>query len=208
MSSQGSLREPKFEEAALLSRLRQADPEAWHTVAVTFRRRLRDLAASVLPAEVSARTDASDMVQQSLAEANATFDGFRGSSLPELFAWLAAIMNHNVSDAVRQHVLARRRTVKAEYRLDDSSRSSGWDGVCEADQTSPSMVVARREVQERLRTALERLPPRQRDAVRLRHLEGWPLADIAAELDCTVPAAAAVIARGLRALRAALQNLD
>jgi len=208
MLSQEPSREAAFKDAILLSQIRQGDPEAWRAVAVIFRQQLRDLAESALPAEISGRLDASDMAQETLADANKSFAGFRGSSLHEFYVWLAAILNHNISDAIRQHVVAQRRTVKIECRFDDSSPGSGWDGVWLADQTSPSMVAARGEVEERLRIALEGLPPRQREAVRLRHLEGRPLADIAFEMSCTMPAAAAAIARGLRALRSALQGLD
>jgi len=196
-------------DALLLDRLRQADTRAWHDLADSFRQRLRDLAASGLPAAIACRADASDMVQQTLAEANESFAAFRGNSLPELFDWLAAILNHNVSDAVRQHVSAQRRTVKAECRLDDSSHGGAErDWLCAVDQTPPSMVAVRREAHERLCAALECLPPRQREAVRLRHLEGRPLADIAIELSCTRQATAAIIARGLRSLRAALHDPD
>jgi RNA polymerase sigma-70 factor (ECF subfamily) len=197
------------DDAVLLERVRRGDPEAWLAVAAKFRQRLRDLAAAILPAEIASRTDASDIVQQTFAEAHQAFAAFDGSSLPELYAWLAAILNNNVNDAVRRHVLAQGRSVKAECHLDGSSSAgAGWDGACAADQTSPSMAVARGETQEQLRIALECLPPRQRDAVRLRHLEARPLADIAAQLGCTVPAAAAVIARGLRTLRNTLHDLD
>jgi RNA polymerase sigma factor (sigma-70 family) len=123
--------------------------------------------------------------------------------------WLAAIMNHNVNDAVREHVMAQRRTVRAECHLDDGSHAgAGWNGVIAADQTTPSMAAARRENEQRLRRAIENLPPRQRTAVRMRHFENRPLADIAVELDCTAQAAAAAIARGLRALREELQDLN
>lgn len=149
------------------------------------------------------------MAQQTLAEASKSFAAFQGNSLPELYVWLAVILKHNVSDAIRRHLLAQSRSVKVECRFDDSSPAGrGWDGVCLADQTSPSTVISRGEVQERLRTAIDDLPPRQREAVRLRHFEGRPLTDIAIKLDCTVPAAAAVIARGLRTLRDTLQDLD
>jgi RNA polymerase sigma-70 factor (ECF subfamily) len=178
-------------------------------VAETFRQRLRNLAASALPAEVACRADASDVVQQSFAEANESFTAFRGNSLPELLDWLAAIVTNNVTDVIRQHVLAKRRTVNVEHRLDDSSQiGAEWHRVCAADQTPPSAVAARNESHERLHTALEFLPPRQREAVRLRHLEGRSLVDIAIKLKCTRQAAAATIARGLRRLREALQNKD
>ena len=138
------------------------------------------------------------MVQQTLAEANESFAAFRGNSLPELFDWLAAILNHNVSDAVRQHVLAQRRTVKAECRLDDSSEAAqNRDGCAPPIRRRLAWSLTARRRSERLRAALECLPPRQREAVRLRHLEGRPLADIAIELSCTRQAAAAIIAQGI-----------
>lgn len=208
MFSQGPLHDVSPEIAALFCGLRQGDSEAWRTVTAAFRQRLRDLAAAKLPAEIACRADASDIVQQTLAEANESFAAFNGNSLPELFVWLAAILNHNVSDAVRQHLLAERRTVKVECHSDDSSPDdTGWKDVFAADQTSPSMACSRGEAQVRLRVAIEGLPPRQCKAVRLRHLEGRSLANVAVELGCTVPAAAATIARGLRALRIKLQDL-
>ena len=196
-------------DAVHLDRLRRGDSQAWQELAVTFRKRLRDLAASALPAEVACRADASDMVQQSLAEANKSFADFRGNTLTELFDWLSAIVSHNVTDAVREHVLAQRRTVKVQRRLDDSSRNGAEiDRLCAADHTPPSMAAVRNESHERLCIALERLPSRQREAVRLRHLEGRSLADISIELQCTCQAAAATIARGLRVFCAALHDRE
>ena len=131
MLQQGPSRDAMSENAALLSQLRQGDSDAWHTVTDKFRQRLRDLAAATLPSDVACRADASDMVQQTLTEANASLAAFCGDSMPELFVWMAAILNHNVSDAVRRHLLAKRRTVKAECNLDDSSQSRpGWEGIC------------------------------------------------------------------------------
>jgi RNA polymerase sigma-70 factor (ECF subfamily) len=63
------------------------------------------------------------------------------------------------------------------------------------------MCAARNESLAALHASLQLLPPRQRQAIKLRHLEGRPIADIAAALGCTVAAAAATVARGLRTLR-------
>jgi RNA polymerase sigma-70 factor (ECF subfamily) len=192
-----------------LDRLRRGDSGAWRDLAARFRQQLRDLAAAELPAEVAGRADASDIVQQTFAEANESFSAFRGNSLAQLFDWMSAILNHNVTDAVREHVLAERRTVKAERRLDGSSQGGAeWDRLCAIDQTPPGAAAVRNEAHERLRLALQCLPPRQRTAVRLRHLEGRSLADIAIELNCTRQAAAAILARGLRSLRAVLHDSD
>jgi RNA polymerase sigma-70 factor (ECF subfamily) len=203
------LDDPAASDAELLNRLRDGDGDAWRTLADTFRQPLRDLAAADLPVEITGRADASDIVQQTLAEASASMPNFHGTSLHELCGWLTSILSHNVGDAVRDHVLAQCRTVRAECHLDDPSRAgAGWDAFCAADQTPPSTAAVRNEDEELLSAALDGLPPRQRDAVRMRHLEGRPLADIAAVLGCNAQAAAAVIARGLRNLREALPDID
>jgi RNA polymerase sigma-70 factor (ECF subfamily) len=208
MLSPGSSCSAKSDDASLMNRLRLGDAAAWHQMADKFRHQLRELAASALPRDVTCRADASDMVQQTFAEANESIAAFRGNSLPELFEWLAAILQNNIRDAVRTHVLAERRSVKAECRLEDSSqRHAHWESFI-ANQTPPGNVVHRDEVRRRLLYALQCLPARQRDAVRLRHLDGRPLDDIAFELGCTKQAAAALIARGLRGLRSALQDLE
>jgi RNA polymerase sigma-70 factor (ECF subfamily) len=50
------------------------------------------------------------------------------------------------------------------------------------------------------------LPDDQREAVRLRHLEGWALADIAQHLGRTPAATAGLIKRGMQALRRQLHR--
>jgi RNA polymerase sigma factor (sigma-70 family) len=49
--------------------------------------------------------------------------------------------------------------------------------------------------------ALDALPARQREALRLKHLEGRTLAETAGLLNCSVAAAAGLLARGMRTLR-------
>lgn len=192
-----------------LDRLRAGDEGSWRILSNMFRQRLRELAQSRLPAEIASRVDASDVVQETLVEANQSIAAFQGRSLPELFAWMAAILNHNVTDAVREHLVAECRAVSSQWHSETASKSAnGWQATCVADQTSPSMAAAREEAQQQLLAAITDLPPRQRDAVRMRHLESRPLAEIAAHLGCTPQAAAAVIARGLRSLRDALPHLD
>jgi RNA polymerase sigma-70 factor (ECF subfamily) len=195
-------------DAAFMDQLRCGDAAAWHRLAVKFRQPLRHAAAVALPRDVVCRADASDVVQQTFSEANRSFADFRGHTMRELHDWLMAILDHNVRDAVREHVLAQRRSVKSERRLNDSSQArANPRGNLVAEVTPPILAAYRGELHERLHAALARLPERQQLAVRLRHLEGQPLDEIAAQLACTKQAAAAIIARGLRALRAVLGDI-
>ena len=76
----------------------------------------------------------------------------------------------------------------------------------DAGITSPSQKAMRREEEQRLTQALTALPDDQREAVRLRHLEGWALDDIAVHLGRTCAATAGLIKRGMKALRRELRR--
>ena len=87
----------------------------------------------------------------------------------------------------------------------DESASLIWNEPA-ASLSTPSQRLIEAEKALRLAELLQALPKSQRDAVRLRHLEGWPLDKIAAELGRSVAATAGLIKRGLKALRAAMSQ--
>jgi RNA polymerase sigma-70 factor (ECF subfamily) len=82
----------------------------------------------------------------------------------------------------------------------DGSASFCWREPA-GSQTTPSQRLIKGEKALRLAAMLESLPEAQREAVRLRHLEGWPLERIAEALDRSVVATAGLIKRGLKRLR-------
>jgi RNA polymerase sigma-70 factor (ECF subfamily) len=78
----------------------------------------------------------------------------------------------------------------------------------DAGLSSPSEKAIRGEEEHRLAEALTTLPADQREAVRLRHLEGWALADIARSLGRSPAATAGLIKRGMQALRRRLRERE
>jgi RNA polymerase sigma-70 factor, ECF subfamily len=162
-----------------------------------------------LPRVLGRRLDASDIVQQTFLEAAAGFHRFRGDSEAELDAWLRRILECSLASAGRDHLFAKKRAALRETSLDDP-RPSG-PALCErlaADQSTPSLRAIRLEQVTLFLQAIERLPPDQREAVRLRHVEGWPLEQIARQLDRSTAAAAGLLKRGLRGLREELRAHD
>jgi RNA polymerase sigma-70 factor (ECF subfamily) len=55
-------------------------------------------------------------------------------------------------------------------------------------------------------TAMEQLPAAQREAIRLRYIEGLPVSEIASRLDRSITAVAGLLKRGLEALREKFGN--
>src|SRR5262249_57318434 len=112
-----------------------------------------------------------------------------------------------VAGAVRDHTLLLKRDVRREQSLDDSQGGQGpLKQQLDAGLSTPSEKAIRGEEELRLAEALATLPADQREAVRLRHLEGWALADIAQHLGRSPAATAGLIKRGRPALRPRLPH--
>jgi RNA polymerase sigma-70 factor (ECF subfamily) len=158
--------------------------------------------------KLSARVGAEDVVQETFLKAVQRFHQFAGTTEPEFSAWLRTIYANELRDLLRKHGLAEGRDAALERTLcggDEESASLIWNEPA-ASQSTPSQRLIKAEKALRLAELLQTLPKPQRDAVRLRHLDGWPLDKIAAELGRSVAATAGLIKRGLKALRAAMSQ--
>ena len=175
----------------------RASRACWNSIAL-----LRIVAERALYGPMKVRCDASDIVQETMLEAIRDFGRFAGRSEPEFSAWLKQIHRHNVEEALRRHVGVERRSLRREQRLlpAEGSVSFFWKEPA-ARQTTASQQMIRGEKALRLAALLESLPPAQREAVVLRHLEGLSLEDIATRLGRSAAATAGLIKRGLQKLR-------
>jgi RNA polymerase sigma-70 factor (ECF subfamily) len=174
-----------------------------------FREYLRLLARLQIGAQVQAKLDASDVVQQTLFEAHQNWAQFRGRTGAEQAAWLRQILAHNLADALRglgraKRDVGRQRSLEAALE-DSSSRLQNW---LAAEQSSPSQRVEREEQAVHLANALATLPEAQREALVLQHWHGWTLAQIGRHMGRTPAAVAGLLKRGLKQLRQQLQERE
>jgi RNA polymerase sigma-70 factor (ECF subfamily) len=192
----------------LLRRTSGGDPNARDQLLARHRGRLRQMIACRLDRRLAARVDPSDVVQDVLAEAARRLsDYLRERPLP-FYPWLRQLAADRLIDLHRRHVRAQRRSVRREepdrLGLPDESADVLAERLA-TSATGPSQRLLRQEVRQRVRTALEQLPPRDREVLELRHLEGLSVAETAAALGLS---AAAVKTRHLRALTRLRTLLD
>ncbi len=136
------------------------------------------------------RDEVDELVQDTFVRAFGAIDSFRADS--SFRTWLFTIE--------RRLVLDRRRS--ARRRRDDTELSES-DAVSEFDALDG--VVAR-EMAERIREAVARLSPMQRDVFTLRVAEGMSYRDIADVLGSTEGAARVHYHNALRAVRELLND--
>jgi RNA polymerase sigma-70 factor (ECF subfamily) len=167
-----------------------------------FRNYLRVLARLHLHTLLRRRVDPSDIVQQTLLRAVQGLPDLKARDPAAVAAWLRRILARTMADAARDARRAK-RDAALERSLDESA--AGLAGLA-ADDPSPSAQAAEAERHLRLADALVALPEPMRDAVVLKHCQGWTLAQIADHLGRSPAAVASLLRRGLSQLRGLLRQ--
>jgi len=156
---------------------------------------------------LASKLDASDLVQQTMLQAHAAREQFRGQSPEELAGWLRQILTRTLANSLRSLGQAR-RDVRAERSLeaDVDASCSRLDAWLSADQTSPSEAAGAHERAAALAEAVAQLPDDQREVVLAKHCLGMSLAEIAGQTGRTPASVAGLLRRGLQALRERLEG--
>ena len=166
--------------STLLVRAKGGDRDALGNLLNRYRPYLRILALRYLDSGVRQRVDPSDVIQQTCLDIHRDIDGFRGEHEAEWIGWVRRILENNVNQVIRRHIQAQKRSVRKEAVVD---KSSGTHRVYNAGpvskESSPSHRVMKGERAVRLAIMLGKLPEVQREAIRLRYLEGRALQQIA-----------------------------
>lgn len=178
-----------------LQKARDGDSDALGALLDEFRPYLKLLAQRAMDGRLAGRIDSSDVVQQTYLSAVRKFDEFSGDDADALAGWLQLIHERNLIDTARKHLEAEKRAVSREETLIES------EPLDDMELTSPSQRLMKGESAVRLARALALLPDDQSEAVRLRHLDGWPLDKIAERMNRSKRAVAGLLYRGLENLR-------
>jgi RNA polymerase sigma-70 factor (ECF subfamily) len=188
----------------LLDRAAHGDDSARQQLLGHHRRRLRRMIAVRMDRRLAARIDPSDVVQEALADADRKLDGYlRVRPLP-FYPWLRQLAWERLAKAHRRHTAGKRdvaRELPAELP-EESALELAERLACSG--TGPEQRLLRRELRDRVRAALDRLTPADRELLVLRHAEQLSTKETASVLNITEAAVKSRHLRALERLRSAL----
>jgi len=161
------------EDAAWVERARGGDRAAFHALFNKYQRRVYAVALGV----VKRPEDAMDIVQDAFIKVHRHLDTFQGSS--SFYTWLYRIVMNLGIDHVRKH----RKLV--EWGDDVSLEQVVGDHALlpKLSDSDPGRSVARRELSDKIRQALDTLPEYHRAVIMLREVEGMSYEEIAEVLE-------------------------
>jgi RNA polymerase sigma-70 factor (ECF subfamily) len=197
---------PEPDTDALLDAAAHGDAPARGQLLERHRARLRRMVSVRLDRRLSARLDPSDLVQETLAEADRRLEAYlRERSLP-FYSWLRQIAWNRLADARRFHLRAGRRSVGREEPAGLPAESALELAERLIAGEAPSAGLRRQEQQAQVRAALEQLPERDREVLVLRYLEQLSVAEAAAVLEVSDGAVRVRVLRALRRLHDILKT--
>lgn len=189
-------------ETQLVKKLKAGDVEALAHYVEQRRGPLMGYIEKQLGSALRRKLEPEDVLQEVSAEAVRSL-GLVDLSERDPFGWLCQLAERRIIDAHRRFFGAQKRDAGREVPLGtpggDQSRAALIDMLV-ASMTSASQAFSRNQREHRLAEAMAQLPADQREAIRLRYLEGLPSKQIAEKLGRTDGAVRVMLTRTLNRL--------
>ncbi len=153
---------------------------------------------------LQAKIGPSDLVQDTLLEAQRDFGSFHGTTEADVRAWLRRILLNNVANVRERYRSTYKRDIGREVPLDRALERSGQAALVD-HEPSPSGRALASERRATLERALAQLPENYREALRLRHQENHSFAEIGRHMSRSSEAARKLWSRAVDELRKILK---
>ncbi len=174
------------------------DLAALATLLEEHRPKLRAMIQRRIDPSLAARIDADDILAEGFLQAQRKWDRFQQSGMTA-YAWLYRIALDCLIEAWRRETRDRRNPDREMPWPDRSSVQLGLNLI--GTGTTPSSAAARKELQARMRQALETLKPADREILWMRHYDELSFKEAAAVLGITENAANVRYVRALNRLK-------
>lgn len=158
---------------------------------------LLTIAEQEFPRLLRGKLGASDLVQETLLKGHQSLATFRGSTREEFAGWLRQILLNHLKNTV-EAFQTRCRDVSLEEPV--------WDQAVAIAALTPSQSLLAREEQQRLETALSRLPELERQILLLHHRDDLSFAELGRTFSLSASGARLVWRRAVETLRRELNR--
>jgi RNA polymerase sigma-70 factor (ECF subfamily) len=158
------------EETEMISRCQQGDQEALKEIYDKYHKKVYRIAYGV----VRQREDALDIVQEVFIKLFRSIKNFQGRS--HFYTYLYRMVMNTAIDH------ARKSGKKFASSLDEDGSFEPSDGA----EKGPERVFLQKELEERVKRAMDKLPAEQKAALIFRDMEGLSYQEMAEAMGCSI----------------------
>lgn len=197
--------------SGLLQNARAGDEKAGSDLINSYRARIRRMIDLRMDRRLNSRLDASDVVQETMLEANRRLSEYFQNPPTELFVWIRWIANDKLVDAHRFHLGAQKRDVGQEISIHRRTVAEATSYALAEHLlgrfASPSEAIRQVEVQAAIESAINRMEPVDREVLVMRHFENLTNKEVAESLGLTKSGASRRYIAAVKRLKEQLQDI-
>ncbi len=188
----------------LIQDARNGDEQAVRRLLILYHPRLRARLVRQMDPVMRSKVEPEDILQQVYLEAFRAIGQFDYQGKDSFLRWMFTILDRKLIDEHRA-LRAERRDVRREVSAGPAAgRQASYVDLMARVMTqgsSPSQVVRKNEAVVALSLCVSSLPEHYREVIRMRFMEGRPVADVAEVLGRSIGSIHMICHRALRQLR-------
>ncbi|MGD0771087.1 MAG: sigma-70 family RNA polymerase sigma factor [Tepidisphaeraceae bacterium] len=197
------------DELTLITEAVAGDSAALEMLLFRCRNRLLAYVQAHFPAELVGFLEPQDVLQDTWLKAIRAISDFHPDGPDPVYRWLVTIARNLILDQVKYARTAKRKNTRVPLeRTDENASIIRLLEEMAVYHRTPSKSAASHELIAALDSAIERLPSDQARALRLRHLEGLEIREIAHRMKRTEGSVSMLCNRALKSLRWEMRSVS
>ena len=189
----------------LLAEYQAGNDAALEKLFTAVRPRLQQMVSLRIGAQLQARLDPSDVLQEAYLDAEQKIERYLKRPTVSPFVWLRGVTFDRLAKLQRQHLGTQARDVTRECRLPENSSVHLAQHLAARSDTA-SAVLGRKEVHRQLQLAIDGLSNEDREVILMRHFEGLTNSEVAEALEIKPTTATMRHGRALARLKEQLRK--
>ena len=186
----------------LVSLAKQGDRSALDQLYGVYGERVLRIIRLRMGSELRSKLESMDLVQDVLMSALGDLGGFTYTNEGDFLRWLGKIAENRIRDNLDK-LHAGKRDIRKEIPLNDCASTSRDDPdriPQPARNTTPSVILSRREDLDKLEKAIDELKPEHREVIVLAKIDGLSYQEIGDRLGKSADAAGHLLLRAMVSL--------
>jgi RNA polymerase sigma-70 factor, ECF subfamily len=170
----------KTEDYTLIERFKAGDETAFKELAEKYYRKVYNVVLGMLRNP----DDALDVTQDVFVKIYRNLKGFKGDS--QLYTWMFRIAANQAIDHKRK-LMRRESTFEYDDKLQtETPIDAPEDLLPDRSSGNPQAILSRKELNETIAAAMEKLGKKHREVIVLREIDGMSYEEIATTVNCSI----------------------
>ena len=194
----------------LITLAKNGDQSALDQLFKAYNERVLRIIRMRMGPELRTKLQSIDLVQDAFISALRGLENFTYKNEGDFLRWISKIAENRLRDNI-DNFHADKRDIRKEIPLNNNSSNTqdNFIGISEpANNTTPSLIISKREDLNKLEKAMEKLKPEYREVIMLIKIDGLTYADAANKLGKGSDAVRMLLSRAIAALSQSFGKIE